>query len=95
MPCPEQHKDQHCDNIKYLLEQLSGLHCGICGLHGHQESYCWLNGQVFGCARSAGKPALTSNMMWREGIKTRTNAKSEQKKEVARAMGKANAQAAK
>ena len=53
------------------------LHCTICGLNGHENAYCWLNGQVYSSCRKKGPEYQEANILWREALKTRQQVKYE------------------
>ena len=57
--------------IDELLGTLPGRTCSVCGLNGHEPAYCWLNGQMYGAARSRGPAYQSANLAWREALRTR------------------------
>ena len=63
--------------IDETLLKLPALKCDICGLNGHTNSSCWLNGQIYNTCRSSGTAAQEANFLWREAIKLRRQAKEE------------------
>ena len=64
-------------NIGAALEKLPTLKCEICGLNGHTNSSCWLNGQIYNTCRSSGSEAQEANFLWREAMKLRRIAREE------------------
>ena len=63
--------------IDTALNKLATLKCDICGLNGHTNSSCWLNGQIYNTCRSSGSEAQEANFLWREALKLRRAAKDE------------------
>ena len=51
------------------LKNMVPLQCTICGLRGHDASYCWLNGQLFRLA-SRDQDCLAAYKVYRAVIKS-------------------------
>ena len=72
--------DNQADVIKTInaaLLKLPTLACDICGLNGHTNSCCWLNGQIYSTCRASGTEAQEANFLWREAIKLRRISREE------------------
>jgi hypothetical protein len=63
--------DRVITTIKKCLNTLIEHNCTICGLPGHDNSYCWVNGQVYGICRAKGPEAQEANFLWRGALKIR------------------------
>ena len=63
--------------INQALNKLPELKCDICGLNGHSNSSCWLNGQIYSTCRSSGSEFQEANFLWREALKLRRATKDE------------------
>ena len=70
--------------MKQVFEECKKLKCGVCGLYGHSQGYCWVNSQIYGMCRSLGGEYQEANFMWRGGLKTRQDLKVEAAKAQAR-----------
>ena len=67
-----------------VFDECKKLKCGVCGLYGHSQGYCWVNSQVYGMCRSLGGDYQEANFYWRGGLKTRADLKVETAKGQAR-----------
>ena len=65
------------ETITKTLNKLRDIQCNICGLCGHTNSSCWLNGQIYSTCRSSGSAAQEANFLWREAIKLQRIAREE------------------
>ena len=74
---PPSEAEDICKIIKGMIDKLPGLKCQICGLNGHTNSSCWLNGQIYNLCRSAGREAMEANFLWREALKTHRSMRDE------------------
>ena len=59
------------DDIHGIFADMAKMKCSICQLPGHRTANCWLNGQVYASARTAGKQ--DSNFQWRDAIKLKAD----------------------
>ena len=74
---PDENQTQVLEAINAALLKLPTLKCDICGLNGHTNSSCWLNGQIYNTCRSSGTEAQEANFLWREAMKLRRIAREE------------------
>ena len=74
---PDENQQKVFNCIGDALNKLPSLKCDICGLNGHTNSSCWLNGQIYSTCRSSGTEAQEANFLWREAIKLRRIAREE------------------
>ena len=81
---PGPHVDASLQRVAEVLVSLKDLSCGICGLNGHENSYCWLNGQVYGVCRSRGWAYQEANILWREGLRARQTIKMDLHRDACR-----------
>lgn len=69
--------DEITVKIKECLARLPFHRCGICGITGHSNSYCWINGQIYADCRTLGPDYQEANVVWRQAIKTRNLVRQE------------------
>ena len=74
---PDADQDKVLNCISDALLTLPTLKCEICGLNGHTNSSCWLNGQIYSTCRSVGAEAQEANFLWREAMKLKRIAREE------------------
>ena len=79
---PEDDQAAVAKTIGDALSNLPYLRCQICGLNGHTNSSCWLNGQIYNSCRTAGAAAQDANFLWREAIKLKRVAREEGMRQV-------------
>ena len=73
----DENKGRVKETISRTLNKLRDIQCNICGLCGHSNSSCWLNGQIYNTCRSSGRDAQEANFLWREAIKLQRIAREE------------------
>lgn len=83
---PDGQAGQVLDTIHGVFKKLRDMSCGICGLTGHTNSSCWVNGQIYNTCRSEGPAAMEANFLWREALKIRRTVRDEAVRQETAAM---------